>query len=148
MSDNAVTELSTEVLERMPAPNGARGTTRIADNVVARIAGMAAREVPGVYDLSAANLRNAIAGAAQRITGGDQKAVGVSVQVGQKETIIDLNLIVLYEASIPDVATAIRQNVADRVTGMTGLHVKEVNIFVSDLHFPTEEHIEPEPRLQ
>ena len=148
MSDSQVTELSTEVSERLPDSTGIRGTTRIADSVVARIAGMAAREVPGVFDLSDANIGRALAGAAQRITGSDRKDKGVSVTVGQKETIIELNVIVLYESSIPEVGAAIRRNVADRVTGMTGLHVKEVNIFVSDMHFPADERTEVEPRVQ
>ena len=147
MSDNAVTDISTEVLDRLPVASGLRGTTRIADSVVARIAGMAAREVEGVYELSDASLRGAVAGAAQRITGTDRRDKGVTVQVGQKETIISLNLIVFYEASIPDVASAVRQNVADRVTGMTGLQVKEINIEVTDMRFPTEEKPEPEPKL-
>ncbi|HET6387686.1 MAG TPA: Asp23/Gls24 family envelope stress response protein [Armatimonadota bacterium] len=148
MSDTAVTELSTELMERSASPNGLRGTTRIADSVVARIAGMAAREVPGVYELSEANFKGAIAGAAQRLAGQDRRDKGVIVEVGQKETIISVNIIVTYEASIPDVAEEIRRNVSDRVNGMTGLHVKEVNIFVSDMHFPTDEAPEAQPRLQ
>ncbi len=149
MSDNSqVMDISTEVLERMPSPDGVRGATRIADNVVGRIAGMAAREVPGVYDLAEASFRHALAGQVQKMTGSDRKDKGVTVQVGQKETIIELNLIVVYEASIPDVAAEVRRNVADRVSGMTGLHVKEINIFVSDMQFPTEERVEIEPKLQ
>lgn len=147
MSDTAVTELSTELVERT---DGLGGVTRIADSVVARIAGMAAREVAGVYDMSHSNIGRAIAGTVQqRIAGGDNRSTGVTVQVGQKETIIELNVIVLYEASIPEVAANIRRNVSDRVTGMTGLRVKEINIMVTDMRFPSEEQAaEPEPKLQ
>ena len=147
MIDSQMKELSTEVMERMPAPDGVSGSTRIADSVVARIAGMAAREVPGVFDLAETSIRGHIAGAAQRITGTDRKDKGVTVQVGQKETIIELTLIALYETSIPDMASAVRANVADRVTGMTGLVVKEVNIYISDMHFPNEPTSEPEPKV-
>lgn len=149
MSDNSqVMDISTEVLERMPSPNGVQGATRVADNVVARIAGMAAREVPGVYDLAEASFRHAIAGQMQKMTGADRKDKGVTVEVGQKETIIHLNLVVVYEASIPDVAAEVRRNVAERVGGMTGLHVKEINILVSDMQFPNDERVEIEPKLQ
>ena len=147
MSDTQITDISAEVMERLPVADGVRGTTQIADSVVARIAGMAAREVPGVHALAEASFRHAIAGAAKSITGADRKDKGVTVQVGQKETIIQLNLIVDYESSIPDVAAAVRQNVTARVTGMTGLIVKEINIFVSDMYFPNEEQNEPEPRV-
>lgn len=146
MTDSQVVELSSDLMEH--SGDSSRGTTRIAESVVARIAGMAAREVDGVYDLSDTTLRGAIAGAAQKITGGDRKDRGVAVQVGQKEAIVQLNVITLYECSIPDVAAAIRQNVAQRVQGMTGLLVKEINIDVTDMHFPAEERAEAEPRLQ
>ncbi|MCA1596670.1 MAG: Asp23/Gls24 family envelope stress response protein [Chloroflexi bacterium] len=145
MTDSQVVELSTDMEH---SGENSRGTTRIAESVVARIAGMAAREVEGVYDLSDTTLRGALAGAAQKITGTDRKDRGVVVQVGQKEAIVQLNVITLYEASIPEVAAAIRHNVSLRVQGMTGLAVKEINIDVTDMHFPAEERAEAEPRLQ
>ena len=147
MSDTAVTELPASVLDRASG-DGMRGVTRIADSVVARIAGMAAREVPGVFELTETGISGALAGAAQRIARTDRKDKGVSVQVGQKETIIDLNIVVVYEASIPEVADEIRRNVTDRVGWMMGLQVKEININVTDMHFPSEEVPEAPPRLQ
>ena len=63
MSESHGVELSTDLMEH--SGDNSRGTTRIAESVVARIAGMAAREVDGVYDLSDTTLRGAIAGAKQ-----------------------------------------------------------------------------------
>jgi uncharacterized alkaline shock family protein YloU len=119
--------------------NDVGGTTKIADHVVARIAGLAAREVAGVHDLTPAGLTQAFGTIAGRVTGQDQLERGVVVQVGEVECIVDLNIIVDYEASIPQVAEAIRRNVSNRLQAMTGLQTKEVNINVADLYFPDQE---------
>ncbi len=115
------------------------GKTVISDSVVAKIAGAAAREIEGVYDLVPIGTGATIAGLAGRITRSDQRATGVNVEVGQREAAVDLNMTVLYGVSIPQVAEAVRQNIMDRVLGMTGLVVKEVNINAADLYFPNEE---------
>src|ERR671937_2314080 len=89
--------------------NGVGGTTKIADSVVARIAGLAAREVAGVHDLTPAGLTQAFGTIAGRVTGQDQLERGVVVQVGEVECIVDLNIVVEYEASIPQVADDLRR---------------------------------------
>ena len=119
--------------------SGVGGTTKIADHVVARIAGLAAREVAGVHDLTPAGLTQAFGTIAGRVTGQDQLERGVVVQVGEVECIVDLNIIVDYEASIPQVAEAIRRNVSNRLQAMTGLQAKEININVADLYFPGQD---------
>lgn len=115
------------------------GKTMIADGVVAKIAGAAAREVDGVHELIPAGAGAALAGFAGRLARTDQRSTGVNVEVGMREAAIDLNMSVDYGVSIPQVAEAVRQNIMDRVRGMTGLTVKEVNINAADLYFPTEE---------
>jgi uncharacterized alkaline shock family protein YloU len=126
-----------------------QGKTAIADNVVAKIAGIAAREIPGVHDLVTSGAGAAIAGLASRVTGGDTRSLGVSVEVGQQEAAVDLNMIVDYGVSIPQVAAAVRQNIINRVGAMTGLAVKEVNIAVTDLYFPEEQAArQSQPRVQ
>ena len=115
------------------------GRTTIANVVVAKIAGLAAREVVGVHELLPQGAGGAIAGLAQRVTGGgDQRTQGVAVEVGEREAAVDLRLTVDYEVSIAQVAEAVRQNVIARVQGMTGLVVREVNIAVDDLFFPDD----------
>jgi uncharacterized alkaline shock family protein YloU len=115
------------------------GKTVISDGVVAKIAGAAAREVDGVHDLVPIGAGGAIAGFAGRLTRSDQRSTGVSVEVGQREAAVDLNMRVDYGVSIPQVAEAVRQNISERVRGMTGLIVKEVNINAADLYFPDED---------
>ena len=115
-----------------------QGKTTIADGVVAKIAGIGAREVPGVHELVAQGAGTSIAGLTQRVTGGDTRAQGVTVEVGEREAAVDLTLTVEYGVSIPQVADAVRRNVMARIEAMTGLRVKEVNIDVTDLYFPEE----------
>jgi uncharacterized alkaline shock family protein YloU len=129
------TELTTE-----------QGKTTIADSVVAKIAGIAAREVAGVHDLSAQGAGAMLSGLTQRVTGGDQRGQGVSVEVGEREAAVDLRVVMNYGVSIPQVAEAIRQNVISRIQAMTGLAVKEVNIDVGDLYFPEDEQARPAER--
>lgn len=119
------------------------GRTSIADGVVAKIAGLAAREIDGVYQLVESGASGALSGLAQRVTGTDAVTRGVTVEVGQREAAVDLKMITIYGASIPDVAQAVRQNIITRVREMTGLMVKEVNIDVTDLYFPGEEQTPP-----
>lgn len=121
-----------------------RGRTTIADTVVAKIAGMAAREVSGVYALGA-GMSRALGVVRERLTGGSGGvAQGVAVEVGERQAAIDLDVIVEYGVSIPDLAAGIRHNVIDAVEGMCGLEVTEVNINVDDLHLPGDEAAEPE----
>jgi uncharacterized alkaline shock family protein YloU len=116
-----------------------QGRTTIADVVVSKIAGVAAREVPGVHELVTQGVGGAVSGLAQRMTGADTRSQGVNVEVGEREAAIDLRLTVDYGVSIPQVAEAVRRNIMSRLEAMTGLIVKEVNIDVTDLYFPEEE---------
>jgi uncharacterized alkaline shock family protein YloU len=125
-----------------------QGSTTIADGVVAKIAALAAREVDGVAELGGA-LAGALGSVVGRIRGGGSDApqtAGVGVEVGQTQAAVDLSLKVLYPASIYEVANSVRQNVIDRIQGMTGLQVVEVNIAVVDLVFPGAQEPAPAPQ--
>ncbi len=112
---------------------------------------MATREVPGVYAMGA-GLSRAFGMVKERIPGvaGPDVAQGVTVEVGERQAAIDLDLIVEYGVSIPDLAAGVRRNVIGTVETMCGLEVTEVNITVGDIHLPGEEvTAEPaEPRVQ
>lgn len=125
-----------------------RGQTIIADVVVAKIAGIAARQVPGVYDLgqSAARMVGAIR---DRIPGtGTDIQQGVSVEVGETEAAVDAVIVAEYGVAIHQLAAAIRKSVINAVEGMTGLTVTEVNINVVDIHVPTFDDQDEEPRVK
>lgn len=120
---------------------GSRGRTTIADVVVEKIAGMAARDVPGVHALGSGFARS-MGAMRERMPGaGGGKSVtrGVSVEVGELQAAIDLEIVVDYGVSITDVAGAVRENVISAVERMAGRDVVEVNIMVSDVKLPDEE---------
>lgn len=124
-----------------------KGQTTIADPVVSKVAGLAAREVGGVYELGGGVAR-ALGAVTQRLPVGDNASQGVSVEVGEKEAAIDLTVIVEYGESIPRVAQQIRENVVRRIEGITGLSVTEVNVAVNDLHLPGDDHDDEPSRVQ
>ena len=128
--------------------NTSKGKTTIANGVVAKIVGMAAREIDGVHDVVGSGAGATISGLATRVTRGDTRAQGVSVEVGEREAAASINIVVVYGVSIPDVAEAVRRNVIDRVEAMTGLTVIAVDIAVNDLYFPGDETEEQHPRVQ
>lgn len=115
------------------------GKTVIADGVVAKIAGIAAREIDGVHDLVPMGTGAAISGLASRLTRSDQRGTGVNVEVGTREAAVDLSMTAQYGVHIPNVANAVRANILARIKAMTGLVVKEVNIHVADLYFPEDQ---------
>ncbi|MFK4109855.1 Asp23/Gls24 family envelope stress response protein [Streptomyces sp. NPDC002176] len=127
-----------------------RGRTTIADGVVEKIAGMAARDAVGVYAMGS-GISRTIGAMRDRVPGGGKTVTrGVKAEVGEVQTALDLEIVVEYGFPIGDVSRAVRENVIAAVERMTSLEVVEVNIAVSDVHLPDEEEDqEPEqPRIQ
>lgn len=117
-----------------------RGKTTIADGVVSKIAGTAAREVPGIHNLGAGMTR-AIGAVRERVPGGGTGGVsrGVKVEVGERQAALDIDVVVEYGFAIVDVAAEVRVNVISAVERMTGLEVVEVNLVVDDVNLPDED---------
>jgi uncharacterized alkaline shock family protein YloU len=123
-----------------------QGNTTIADVVVSKIAGLAAREVHGVHDLGG-NASRAVGALRDRIPGASTNyAQGVSVEVGEKQAAVDLDIVAEYGVSISDVAAGIRRNVIGALERMTGLEVVEVNITVHDVHVPDDDEDDADGR--
>ena len=120
--------MSSETVRSLPSE---LGTIRIADDVVAVIAGLAAVEVEGVAAMS-----GGIAGGIAEVLGRRNLAKGVKVEVGTEEAKIDIFIIVKYGMRIPDVAWEIQENVKRAVERMTGLNVLQVNVHVQGVSFP------------
>lgn len=126
-----------------------QGKTSIADSVVVKIAGVAAREVSGVHEMGRGAAR-AFGTIKERLPvggSGPSMTQGVSVEVGERQAAIDIDVVVEYGVSIPDVSQAVRENVIQRVEKMTGLEVTEVNISVDDVYLGDDSEPEP-PRVQ
>ncbi|WP_053205539.1 Asp23/Gls24 family envelope stress response protein [Jiangella muralis] len=116
-----------------------QGRTTIAEGVVSKIAGIAAREVAGVYDLGGGTAR-AVGALRERIPGSRVNLQqGVAVEVGERQAAIDIDIMAEYGLSIVDLSTGIRRNVVAAVERMTGLDVTEVNINVNDVHVEGED---------
>jgi uncharacterized alkaline shock family protein YloU len=113
-----------------------RGSTRIEDNVVAKIAGIAGQEVEGVQ--MGGGTARAIGGFLDSVTGGGGETRGVAVEVGEVEAAIDLTMAVEYGRPIPQISEAVRRNVINRIENLTGLQVTQVNITVNDVLLPEE----------
>lgn len=106
---------------------------KIAEEVVAKIAGIAAAEVKGVFGMNGGLVEGI-----SEILGKKSFSKGVKVQVGEKDTTIDLYIIVEYGCRIPDIAWEIQNRVKTAVENMTGLKVLEVNIHVQGVNLPKD----------
>ena len=116
-----------------------KGVTNISDAVVAQIAGIAAQEIEKVQMGGGASA--AVGGFLSSMTGSGPSgnaSKGVSVEVGQEETAIDLTMAIEYGQSIPQLTEAARRNVINKVESLVGLRVTEVNIVVNDVQVPEE----------
>ena len=100
---------------------------KISNEVVASIAGIAVSDVPGVYGM---------AGGITELFGKKSNSKGIKVDIGEKETKIDVNIIVEYGVRIPDVAFEIQNRVKKAVEAMAGLTVASVNIHVQGINIP------------
>ncbi|HET7480787.1 MAG TPA: Asp23/Gls24 family envelope stress response protein [Rubrobacteraceae bacterium] len=139
-----MTEKSGTQTQRSPLHSD-KGRTTISDAVVQQVAGIAAQEVEKVQ--MGGGTSAAVGGFLQSVTGGitggstsggGNYSKGVSVEVGEEETAIDLTMAIEYGKSIPQVTEAVRRNVINRVESMVGLRVTEVNVTVSDVQTPEE----------
>lgn len=106
---------------------------KIAEDVVAKIAGIAASEVKGVFSMN-----GGIAGGISEMFGKKSFSKGVKAQVTEKDAVLDLYIIVEYGSRIPDIAFEIQNKVKTAVENMTGLKVLEVNIHVQGVNLPKD----------
>ena len=137
MEENQELNLNEEIKqEEVTTENG----IKIADDVVAVIAGVAVSEVPGVAGMSG----GFAGGITEVLSGKKNLAKGIKVEVGEKETKIDVNIIVEYGTRIPEVAFEIQNRVKKAVETMTGLTVLEVNVHVQGVATAAEKQEENE----
>jgi uncharacterized alkaline shock family protein YloU len=120
------------------------GSVCISDDVVAVIAGLTAHKTKGIVSMSG----GVAEGWTKRVSG-KNVTKGVSVEVGQIETAIDLRVIVEYGVAIDTVCENLQKEVKEAVENMTGLRVVEVNVRVEgvELKEPAKKE-EEEHRVQ
>ena len=140
MEENNNKEELNEVLESETAEN----TIKISDDVVSIIAGKAVSEVEGVSSMA-----GGFAGGITEVLSGKKNfSKGIKVEVGEKETKIDVNIIVEYGTRIPDIAFEIQNRVKKAVENMTGLKVLEVNVHVQGVHTPDDDEKDNTPEVE
>lgn len=129
---------SEEILEITENEEGTNNGIKIANDVVAVIAGVAVSEVPGVASMSG----GFAGGITEVLSGKKSLSKGIKVDADEKEVKIDVNIIVEYGTRIPDVAFEIQNRVKKSVENMTGLKVAEVNVHVQGVKTERDENIE------
>jgi len=112
-----------------------RGSTTIANEVVEKIAGIAARDVPGVYDLGG-DVARVFAAVKEKIGLGeaDEANKGVKVRLDGQTAGVDITIVIEYGFVVYSVTEKVRSKVIGAVENLLGLEVTEVNIVVDDVH--------------
>lgn len=116
-----------------------RGSTKIDDEVVEKIAGIAARGVPGVHDLGGDTAR-LFASMKERVGLGDADTGnrGVSARLDGRSARIAITLVVAYGTRVHPVTEVVRAKVIEAVESMLDLEVAEVDIVVGDVQVPDQ----------
>lgn len=132
---------ATGVTQPKVQPAGAQsataGKTTIEDGVVAKIAGIAAREVSGVYALGGGAAR--VVGAIRDALNTTDLAQGISVEVGETQVAVDATIVAEYPVSLQKVADDVRAAITRAMVELVGMEVAEVNITVNDVHIPSDD---------
>lgn len=116
------------IVEEQENPSGIGGALTLSEDVVATIAGMAAKEVEGIYSV----------GKTPWISLGDNPTRGVDVEVGKKQAAFDLDIVVEYGRDIRELSRQLREKTAAEVSKMAGREVVEINLHIVDIKLPDE----------
>ena len=114
--------------------DGTLSTVRIADEVVAVIAGLAATEVKGVASLGGGITNSMVAR-----KGIKALSKGVKITVTEGEVKADLIVNLTYGSNIPEVAKEVQDRVSSAIENMTGMKVTDVNLRVTGIEAEPEE---------
>jgi uncharacterized alkaline shock family protein YloU len=110
-----------------------KGRIHIADEVVEKVAALAAIEVTGVADMGG-DFERAVESVRERIGLGNKRGdQGVKAEVKGHEVAISVTVMVEYGHVVLDVARQVQANVAEKTQRMLGLKVVEVNVNVDDV---------------
>lgn len=110
-------------------PSGIAGHITLNEDVVATIAGLAAKEIDGIHSV----------GKSSWYRFGDNPARGVQAEVGELQAAFDLDVVIEYGHDVREVARQLRVKTAEEVAKMAGREVVELNIHVVDIHLATDE---------
>ena len=114
--------------------DASKGEIKIADEVVAIIAALAATEVEGVASM-AGNITNELIGK----LGMKNLSKGVKVDVLEGIVTVSLALNLKYNYSIVEVSARVQEKVKNAIENMTGLEAADVNIKVAGVEMESQE---------
>ncbi|GAA0990358.1 Asp23/Gls24 family envelope stress response protein [Subtercola frigoramans] len=130
-----------------PSAEVAVGKTVINDSVIAKVAGIAAREVAGVHALGGGAAR--AIGAIRNAISSTDLSQGISVEVGETQVAVDVTIVAEYPVPLQDVADGVRQSIIRAIEDLVGMEVTEVNVTIDDVYIPTDDaSTETEARVQ
>ena len=122
-----------------------KGRIDIADEVVEKVAGLAATEVEGVADLGG-DVARTVESVRERIGVGHRRGdQGVTAQIDGDEVSVEVTIVIEYGHVVMEVAQQVQANVATQTTRMLGLRVVEVNVIVDDVRLPAAPEAEEDP---
>ncbi|MBY0028863.1 Asp23/Gls24 family envelope stress response protein [Priestia aryabhattai] len=122
----AVNETTTAVKSQ---ENTHQNTLTFEDQVIKKIAGIAANEIKGILSMSGGFM----SGLTDRFRSTEDITKGINAEVGEKQVALDLKVIVEYGKNVPAIFSETVNNVKKSVHDMTGLEVVEVNMHVEDV---------------
>jgi uncharacterized alkaline shock family protein YloU len=115
-----------------------RGKTTIGNEVVEKIAGIAAREVPGVFDLGG-DVARVLSAVKEKLRLGEESAAqGVSVKLEGKAAEISITIVIEFGFQVFSVTEKVREKVISSVENLLGLEVTGVDVTVDDVHVPED----------
>ena len=120
-----------------PVNNGT-GKTTINDGVMSKVAGIAAREAAGVYALGGGAAR--AVGAIRNAIGNTDHSQGISVEVGETQVAVDVQIVAEYPMPLQDVADGVRTAIIDAIETIVGMEVTEVNVTINDVNIPSDDN--------
>jgi uncharacterized alkaline shock family protein YloU len=113
------------------------GVTTIKDAVIAKVAGLAVREVPGVHALGSVPTR-AIGAIVDAITSADANP-GVSIDLGDDDGVTaEIVLVADYPVPLTALADQVRSSVTRAIEGLVGMSVTAVNVTITDIYVAEE----------
>lgn len=122
----AVNETNTAVKSQ---ENTNQNTLTFEDQVIKKIAGIAANEIKGILSMSGGFM----SGLTDRFRSTEDITKGINAEVGEKQVALDLKVTVEYGKNVPSIFSETVNNVKKSVHDMTGLEVVEVNMHVEDV---------------
>ncbi|MEX1079139.1 MAG: Asp23/Gls24 family envelope stress response protein [Homoserinimonas sp.] len=121
------------------------GKTSIDEGVVAKIAGIAARDTVGVHALGGGAAR--MIGAIRDAMNTTDLAQGISVEVGETQVAVDVSIVADYPVPLQKVGDDVRAAVINAISTLVGMEVTEVNITINDVYIPSEDGNDQPPAV-